>query len=153
MTKLFAVVNGRLIAGLEENITPTYTRIHFLLKGLKNFEDVDVISVGFQLPLGEGLASVLCGNFIKCIAAFRSALLLLYIRPLVYFAYPHSLTTVQNRALFRFSKWMDLKIILDIHDTVSQAEAIGNGISLLSEEQESYFINKSSIITTKQCSL
>jgi hypothetical protein len=30
MTKLFAVVNGEVIESLEENTTPTYTRIHCL---------------------------------------------------------------------------------------------------------------------------
>jgi len=146
MKKLFAVINGRVITGLGENTTPTYTRIHFLLNGFKKFEDIEIISIGFQLPSGKGLGGVLFRNAIKSIVALRSTFMLLYHRPFVYFAYPHSLTTVQNRFLFRFCRWMNLDIILDIHDIISQTDAIGDGVSILSEEQESYYINNSSMI-------
>jgi len=109
MIKIFAVVNGEVIAELGENTTPTYTRIHFLINELKNFKDVDVVSIRYHLLPKGGLMSTVYNNVLKTAAALHSALLLILYRPWVYFAYPHSLTTVQNRALFRLCRMMDLK--------------------------------------------
>jgi len=64
-------------------------------------------------------------NIIKTEVAFRSAITLMRLKPIVYFAYPHSLTTVQNRALFWFSVLLKLNVVLRIHDTVEQAKVIG----------------------------
>jgi len=146
MTKLFAAVNGEVIESLEENTTPTYTRIHYLLNELKNFEDLEVMSISFHLLPKKGLVSILYNNVLKTVVALRSALLLTLCRPLVYFAYPHSLTTVQNRALFRFCRMLDLKIILDIHDTIEQGEAIGTAGSPLNEYQEAYYFKNATIV-------
>jgi glycosyltransferase involved in cell wall biosynthesis len=146
MTKLFAAVNGEVIENLEENTTPTYTRIHYLLNELKNFEDMEVMSISFHLLPKKGLVSILYNNVLKTVVALRSALLLTICRPLVYFAYPHSLTTVQNRALFRFCRMLDLKIILDIHDTIEQGEAIGTAGSPLNEYQEAYYFKNATMV-------
>lgn len=146
MTKLFAVINGKVIEDLEENTTPTYTRIHYLLNELKNFEDMEVISISFHLLPKKGLVSILCNNVLKAAVALRSALTLVLFRPLVYFAYPHSLTTVQNRAIFWLCRMIDLKIILDIHDTVEQANAVGTGRSKLNEAYEGYCFRESTLL-------
>lgn len=146
MTKLFAVVNGEVIESLEENTTPTYTRIHFLLNELRNFEDMEVMSISFHLLPRKGPVSILYNNVLKTAAAMRSALLLILYRPWVYFAYPHSLTTIQNRALFRLCKMIDLKIILDIHDTIEQAQVVGIGRSALNRDLESYCFRKATLI-------
>ncbi len=90
-----------------------------------------MMSIRFHLLPKKGPVSILYNNVLKSVVALRSALPLILYRPLVYFAYPHSLTTVQNRALFRFCKMLDLKIILDIHDTVEQGEAVGSGTDQL----------------------
>jgi glycosyltransferase involved in cell wall biosynthesis len=146
MTKLFAVVNGEVIESLEENTTPTYTRIHYLLNELKNFQDMEVMAIRFHLRPKTGPLSILYNNVLKSGVALRSALLLIRYRPLVYFAYPHSLTTVQNRMLFRFCRMLHLKIILDIHDTVEQSEAVGSSGSALNEYQEAYYFKNATIV-------
>ncbi|MGB5099206.1 MAG: glycosyltransferase family 4 protein [Methanothrix sp.] len=146
MIKLFAVINGEVIEDLEENTTPTYTRIHYLLNELENFEDMEVISISFHLRPKKGLVSILCNNMLKAAVALRSALTLVLFRPFVYFAYPHSLTTVQNRAIFWLCRMIDLIIILDIHDTVEQANAVGTGRSKLNEVYEGYCFRESTLL-------
>lgn len=144
--KIFAAVNGHVLEDLGANTSPTYTRIHFLLKELNKFSDVEVLSVGFALSSRRGPMGMLYNNLIKSIAAWRSALIIIHNRPVVYFAYPHSFTTLQNQALFRFCRFLDLNIILDIHDTVEQSEAVGARRFLLNEYQEEYYIKNSTII-------
>ena len=144
--KIFAAVNGRVLDDLGPNTSPTYTRIHFLLNGLEKFSGAEVLSVGFALSSCRGPIGMLYNNLIKSIAAWRSALLIIHNLPVVYFAYPHSLTTLQNQALFRFCRLLDLDIILDIHDTVEQSEAVGARRFRLNESQEEYYIKNSTII-------
>ena len=48
VTNLFAVVNGDILADLGENVSATYTRIHYLLNGLRDYPDVEVKSIQFQ---------------------------------------------------------------------------------------------------------
>jgi glycosyltransferase involved in cell wall biosynthesis len=146
MIKIFAAVNGEIIEDLDENTTPTYTRIHYLLKELSSFEDLKVMAISYHLRPGQGLADIIYNNMQKTVAAMRSALMLIISRPLVYFAYPHSMTTVQNRALYRICRILGLKIILDIHDTIEQAGAIGQGKSFLSQEMESKCFREAALI-------
>lgn len=144
--KIFAVVNGDVLEDLGMNTTPTLTRIHFLLSELKKSCKVEVLSIGFRLSSKRGLRSTIYNNLLKSIAALQSALLMGFYRPKVYFAYPHSLTTPQNRVLFRFCRMLDLDIILDIHDTMEQGKAVGAGRFLLKEPQEEYFIKNSTYV-------
>lgn len=146
--KIFAAVNGDVLDDLGMNTTPTLTRIHFLLNELKNSCNVEILSIGFRLSSKRGLRSIIYNNLIKSVAALQSALLISLYRPMVYFAYPHSLTTPQNRVLFRFCRMLGLDIILDIHDTVEQGEAVGARRSLLNKSQEAYYIKNSKIILT-----
>jgi len=146
MIKIFAAVNGEIIEDLEENTTPTYTRIHFLLNELRNFEGMDVISISFHLLPTKGLVSTLYNNILKSAVALRSVFMLIINRPWVYFAYPNSLTTVQNQAIFWLCRMIDLKIILDIHDTIEQTEAIGKGRSIFSADMERDYIKNASLI-------
>jgi glycosyltransferase involved in cell wall biosynthesis len=110
------------------------------------FEDLEVMATVYHLHPGRGLAAIIYNNMQKTAAAMRSAMTLIISRPLVYFAYPHSLTTVQNRALYRICRVLGLKIILDIHDTIEQAEAIGNGKSALGQEMESKCFRDAALI-------
>jgi len=135
-----------LLEDLGTNTSATYTRIHYLLKELNKFSDVEVLSIGFALSSKRGLMGIFYNNLIKSIAACKSALMIVFCRPIVYFAYPHSLTTLQNQALFRFCRMLDLDIILDIHDTTEQSEAVGAGQSRLNESQEEYYIKNSTFI-------
>lgn len=146
MIKLFAVVNGEILDDLDANISATYTRIHYLLNGLRNFPDVRVNSVRFRQIPSKNLMSVLYNNIIKTSVAIRTAAALMTGNPTVYFAYPHSLTTVQNRALFHLCDWLKLEIILDVHDTIEQVQTIGSGKSTLDSDQESDCFNKATLI-------
>ena len=146
MIKLFAVVNEEILDDLDANISATYTRIHYLLNGLRNFPDVKINSVRFRQMPSRNLMSVLYNNIIKTSVAIRTAMALMTGNPAVYFAYPHSLTTVQNRALFHLCDWLKLEIILDIHDTIEQVQTIGSGKSTLSRDQESDYFNKATLI-------
>jgi glycosyltransferase involved in cell wall biosynthesis len=144
--KLFAVVNGKILDGLDTNVSATYTRIHYLLNGIGVFPDLEVKSIRFKQMLGKNLTSLIYNNLIKTIVAFRTAAALIADRPVVFFAYPHSLTTMQNRGLFHLCKFLQLDTVLDIHDTVEQAQVIGTGKSTLSREQESYYFRKADLI-------
>ena len=105
-----------------------------------------MMAIRFHLLPKKGPVSVLYNNMLKTAVALRSALPLIRYRPLVYFAYPHSLNTVQNRMLFRFCRMLHLKRILDIHDTVEQANAVGAGRSMLNEAYEGYCFRESTIL-------
>ncbi len=105
-----------------------------------------MMAIRFHLLPKKGLVGILYNNVLKTAVALRSALPLIRYRPLVYFAYPHSLTTVQNRMLFRFCRMLDLKVILDIHDTVEQGEAVGSSGSALNEYQEEYYFKNATIV-------
>ena len=144
MTKLFAVINGRIIKSLEDNTTPTYTRIHYLLRGLEKL-GVEVKSIAFsQVPRSSW--SIFYNNIIKTAVAFYAALILILDKPIVYFAYPHSIITIQNKVLFKLSIVLKLKIILDIHDTMEQAEVTGAGKSILNRNLEASCIENATLI-------
>jgi glycosyltransferase involved in cell wall biosynthesis len=143
---LFAVVNGYILADLGENVSATYTRIHYLLRELRDFPEIKIDSICFEQLNRKDFISVIYNNIIKNIVAIRTAWRLITKRPLVYFAYPHSLTTVQNRAIFRLCKMINLELILDIHDTIEQANAVGTGKSTLNEAYEGYCFRESTLL-------
>jgi glycosyltransferase involved in cell wall biosynthesis len=144
--KLFAVVNGKILEDLEDNVSATYTRIHYLLNGIKAFPDTEVKSIPFEQMPGKRLASRLYNNLMKTAVAIKTAKYLISERPTVFFAYPYSLTTVQNKAIFHLCELLKLDIVLDIHDTIEQAQVIGTGKSTLSRDLESYCFRKATII-------
>ncbi|MFB3764140.1 MAG: glycosyltransferase [Methanotrichaceae archaeon] len=146
MIKLFAVVNREILEDLGENFSGTFTRIHYLLNGLKNFCDIDVEAIGFTQIKSKDPSAVVYNNIIKSVVAARTAYMLAKDKPMVYFAYPYSLTTPQNRAIFRICKMLNLKIILDIHDTIEQADAIGTGKAVFNSDLEGYFFRNATLI-------
>ena len=109
---LFAVVNGKILADLGENVSATYTRIHYLLRELGDLPGINIDFISYRQLNGKDLGAVIYNNIIKTIAAIQTAWRLIEKRPLVYFAYPHSLTTAQNRAIFRLCKMINLELIL-----------------------------------------
>jgi glycosyltransferase involved in cell wall biosynthesis len=146
LMELFAVVNGEILKDLGENVSPTYTRIHYLLRGLSEFPHIKVSSISFKQLNRKDPIAVLYNNIVKSVVAIRTVWALIKNRPLVYFAYPHSLTTVQNRVVFRLCKMINLKTILDIHDTIEQASVVGSGKSTLNEAYEGYCFRESTLL-------
>ncbi len=146
MIKLFAVLNGKILEDLGDNVSATYTRIHYLLNELKEYSDTEVKSISFEQKSSRNSIFVIYNNVIKTAVAIRTAAVLIKDRPIVYFAYPHSLTTAQNRAVFWLCKLLKLQIALDIHDTVEQAAAIGTGRATLNKELERHYFRDSTLI-------
>lgn len=144
--KLFAVVNGEILDDLDANISATYTRIHYLLNDIRDLPGVEVDCIRFKQMPNKNLISKIYNNIIKTEVAIRTTATLLAKRPAVYFAYPHSLTTMQNRALFHMCELLKLDTILDIHDTIEQAQVIGIGKSALNRDLESYCFRKATLI-------
>jgi hypothetical protein len=68
MTKLFAVVNGIILEDLGENVSPTYTRIHYLLNGLKQFSDINLSSVSYRLVEKRDILYRVYNNIQKTLA-------------------------------------------------------------------------------------
>jgi glycosyltransferase involved in cell wall biosynthesis len=146
--KLFAAVNGKIVESLGDNYTPTYTRIHYLLRELKKFDDLEVTFISFHQYRKKNAWTMIANNVVKTVVAFYSALMLARERPMVFFAYPDSLVTVQNRAIFALSKLLNLTIILDVHDTIEQAQAVGAPRSAISERTEEDCIKNASLISS-----
>ena len=67
------------------------------------------------------------------------------IRPLAFFAYPHSLTTFQNRLLFRLCVICRIPTVIDIHDTREQAVAVGNGHFGVRQAMEEYCFSRATL--------
>lgn len=146
MIRIFAVCNGTLLERLGTQVSPTYTRIHFLLKELAEYPDVEIDAVPCDLPAGSSISRRLANNLQKTIAALRSAHRILRDRPWVYVAYPHSMTTVQNRLLFSFCSFIGVRTILDLHDTLEQTGAVGDGKERLNRQFEAHCLSRASVI-------
>ncbi|UEC43854.1 MAG: hypothetical protein METHAR1v1_1750004 [Methanothrix sp.] len=161
MKKIFAVINGHILENFGTNTSPTYTRINQLLTEMNKLDDIEIISIQFKqfsqcLAHGEprnellrtyiNFFSVIYNNIVKTIVLAKSIFILIKIKPLVYFAYPHSITTIQNRLVFKFCKLFKFSIILDIHDTIEQATAISNGISAINSRIEDYSLRNSTLL-------
>lgn len=141
-------MNGKIVEGLGDNYTPTFTRIHYLLIELKKFEDLKVTFIPFHQYKKKNIWTMIANNVVKTIVGFYSAWILARERPMVFFAYPYSLMTIQNRAVFALSKLLNLMIILDVHDTIDQAQAVGAPRSAISEHTEENCIKNASLISS-----
>ncbi|WP_135606411.1 glycosyltransferase [Methanococcoides sp. NM1] len=146
MKNVFVITNGNVLNNLDDNKSATFTRIHYLLNELNEFQDINVSSIQFkQLPRTSS-TNIIFNNIVKSIVALKSTVFLIINRPIVFFAYPHSLNTIQNRILFNASKLLNLKIIMDVHDTIEQVNVLGNGKSKLNSKIEKDCIVKSSLL-------
>jgi len=145
MIWIFAVLNGAVLND-DRNWSPTYTRIRFLLSELARYEDVRVDSISFRLLPGQDVPGRLYNNSVKTAVAFFSACRLLRDRPLAFFAYPHSLTTFQNRLLFRLCVACRIPTVVDIHDTREQAAAVGNGHFGVRQGVEGYCLTRATLL-------
>lgn len=144
MIRIFAVLNGRILHD-DQNGSPTYTRIRFLLSELVRYDDVRVDSISFRLLSRSDIAGRLYNNVIKTGVALRSAYRLLKDKPLAFFAYPHSLTTFQNRFLFLLCTVCGIPTVVDIHDTREQAAAVSNGHFGVRRGMEEYCFTRATL--------
>lgn len=163
MIRIFAVLNGAILND-DQNWSPTYTRIRFLLSELAGYDDVTVDSISYELlpdrerqgaaqPAARqgrrscpNVADRLSNNVIKTTVALRSAYRLLKDRPLAFFAYPHSLTTFQNRLLFMLCTACNIPTIVDIHDTREQATVVGDGQFSVPPGTEVYCFSRATLL-------
>ena len=146
MINIFMIDNGEILGDLHDNISATLTREHYLLNNLRTFRDVNLISITYKQLPRTNFVHIVYNNIIKSIVALNSVLILLKKKPLVFFTYPASLKTIQNRVLFRFCKYLNLKTILDVQDTIEQNEAIGSGRSELNSNIEKYCLEHSKLL-------
>ncbi|MCE5337668.1 MAG: glycosyltransferase [Methanomicrobiaceae archaeon] len=145
MIRIFAVLNGAILND-DRNWSPTYTRIRFLLSELARYDDVRVDSISFELLPKQDAPGRLYNNVIKTVVALRSAYRLLKDRPLAFFAYPHSLTTFQNRLLFMLCTVCGIPTVVDIHDTREQAAAVSNGHFGVCQGTEKHCITRATLL-------
>jgi glycosyltransferase involved in cell wall biosynthesis len=138
--------NGKILEDLQNNISGTLTREHFLLSNLRKFNDINLISISYRQFPRTNFLNIIFNNIIKSFVALNSILILMQKKPFVFFTYPSSMTTIQNRFLFRFCKYFNLKIVMDVQDTIEQAEAIGSGKPLLNYKLEKYFLENATLI-------
>jgi len=146
MINIFMIDNGEILGDLQDNISATLTREHYLLNNLRTFSDVNLISIPYKQLPRTNFVYIIYNNIIKSVVALNSILILMKKKPLVFFTYPMSLTTIQNRVLFRFCKYFNLKIILDVQDTIEQIVAIGSGRSELNNEIEKYCLKEAELL-------
>lgn len=144
MIRVFAVLNGTILHD-DRNWSPTYTRIRFLLSELGRYNDVRVDSIPYRLLPGQDATCRIYNNIVKTAIALRSAYCLLHDRPLAFFAYPHSLTTFQNRLLFLLCATCRIPTIVDIHDTREQAAAVGTGRFGVRQAMEKYCFTRATL--------
>jgi len=146
MVDVFAVIDGNILSDLGDNTSGTYTRIHYLLNALNESQNINLKSIKFKQFPQSTLKNIFFNNIIKSIVALKSITILIKDKPLVFFAYPYSLHTIQNRMIFKISEILDLKIILDIHDTIEQVNVLGKGKPKLTKKIEKECIEKSSLV-------
>jgi glycosyltransferase involved in cell wall biosynthesis len=145
MIRVFAALNGRILSGLENKSSPTYTRIRYLLSELAENNDIVLDAVSYDLVSKRDMISRIYNNLVKSGAVFRSTRRIFRDRPLVFFAYPHSFTMFQYRALFMLCTLLGMRTIVDIHDTRKQASATGDGRKGLSKSIEGYCFRRATL--------
>ena len=146
MINIFMIDNGEILGDLQNNISASLTREHYLLNGLRMFSDVNLSSIPYKQLPRTNFVNITYNNIIKSIVALSSTFILWKRKPLVFFNYPSSVTTIQNRVLFRLCKYFNLKIIMDVQDTIEQAEAIGSGKSALNHKLEKYCLENAKLL-------
>ncbi len=116
-----------------------------MLSELARYEDITVGSISFGLLPGESIPARFYNNAAKTTVALRSAYRLIKDKPLAFFDYPHSLTTFQNRLLFRLCVICRIPTVIDIHDTREQAVAVGNGHFGVRQAMEEYCFSRATL--------
>jgi glycosyltransferase involved in cell wall biosynthesis len=147
MIKLFVAVNGAILEDWGMDSFPTHARIYQLVNELKKFNDIEISYVRYkQLPRTR-ITNIIYNNVEKSLAALHSMIKIIKLRPFVYFEYPLSMTIMQNRLIFKICNLLKMKTILDVHDTMEQAEAISNGRSAVSMWMEKDCFKNATLIS------
>jgi len=145
--RLLVIINGVLLEAWGNDSFPTHSRIYQLLNELKKFEDIDILSIRFPQRPRDSIANCIYNNIIKSYIAIKYLYIILLSSPIVYFEYPFSMTVMQNRMVYWFCVLMGTKIVLDVHDTLAQSEAIGNGKSSITYGIERYCLKNATLIS------
>jgi hypothetical protein len=146
LVKIFAAVNGRIFEGLGNGTTPTATRIHYLLKGLMKNKSIHITTISYFQTSKRDCFSIIYNNIIKTYVALRAIAILVRDNPIVYFEYPDSFTIIQNKYLFKLSKALRLKIVLDVHDTREQVDALGAKRTAINKSFEEFCLKNADLI-------
>ena len=151
--KIFALVEGKLVDKLSDRVSGTFIRIHYILKYLKQKEDIELIYIPFEykqkFSAGYSRINYLVDLFYHFTIPFLSWLIILFRRPdFVYFSYPNVIYNDSfNVPLLRFAKKIGVKLLMYAHDWVEQSEIEGRGKNdLLSEELERELVQTSDIL-------
>ncbi len=156
--KIFALVEGKVIDKLSDRVSGTFIRIHYILKHLKQREDINLIYIPFEYKQKFSTSYSRMHWFIDLFyhftIPFLSWLIIVFWRPdFVYFSYP----VVQyynsfNILLLRFAKRIGVKLLMYSHDWVELKQLLGTPEReiLLSEKWERELVKKADILVVVQ---
>ena len=152
--KIFALVEGKLINKLSDRVSGTFIRIHYILKYLKQKEDIKLIYIPFEYKQKYSTSysriNYLIDLFYHFAIPFVSCLIILFRRPdFIYFSYPIVIHYDKfNVPLLRLAKRIGVKLLMYSHDWVEQLEMRGRSNSevLRLEKLEKELVKKSDIL-------
>ena len=151
--KVFALVEGRIIDNLSDRVSGTWIRIHYILKYLKQKEDIQLIYIPFEYKqtYSQGYSRInwFIDLFYHFAIPFLSLLIIVFRRPhFVYFSYPNVVhNDTFNVFILRFARKMGVRLLMYSHDWVEQSEIDGRGkAKFLSEELERELVQTSDIL-------
>ena len=133
--KVFALVEGKHVDKLSDRISGAFIRIHYILKYLKQKENIELIYIPFEYKqhFSESYSrtNYLIDLFYHFTIPLLSWLIILFQRPdFIYFPYPISFYYDKiNVPLLRFAKKRGVKLLMYSHDWVEQSEIRGGSKS------------------------
>lgn len=151
--KIFALVEGKIIDELSDRVSGTFIRIHYILKYLKQKEDIKLIYIPFEYKqkYSETYSRInwCIDTFYHFAIPFLSLLIIIFRRPhFVYFSYPNVVYNDKfNVSLLRFAKRIGIKLLMYAHDWIEQSEIGGRGKNeFLSVELEEELVRVSDVL-------
>jgi glycosyltransferase involved in cell wall biosynthesis len=112
---------------------------------MKN-KSIHITTISYFQTSKRDCISIIYNNIIKTYVALRATALLVRDNPIVYFEYPDSFTIIQNKYLFKLSKVLRLKIVLDVHDTREQVDALGAKRTAINKSFEEFCLKNADLI-------
>lgn len=147
------MVEGKIIDKLSDRASGTFIRIHYILKYLKQNEDIKLIYIPFEYKqkYSQTYSRInwCIDTFYHFAIPFLSMLIIIFRRPhFIYFSYPNVVYNDKfNISLLRFAKEIGIKLLMYSHDWVEQSEIQGQGKNpLLSEKLERDLVEISDIL-------
>ena len=152
--KIFALVEGKTIDKLSDRVSGTWIRIHYILKYLKQKEDIELIYIPFEYKqkFSEGYSRInwLIDLFYHFAIPLISCLIILFCRPhFIYFSYPNVIyNNALNVLVLRFAKRLGTRLLMYSHDWVEQRKMLGRSEReiLFLEKLERELVRKSDIL-------